>query len=126
MASPKRQAAYKLGHDAEKLATAYLQRHGYAILAQRYKTAYGEIDIIARKDSTLAFIEVKARSTHTDALESISPRQRKRICEAANYYLSELVNCNDDIRFDVVTIAPDHSLHHLPNAWEVDVMGMGF
>lgn len=126
MTTANKQAAYQRGHDAEHLAAAYLEAHDYEIIAQRYKTAYGEIDLIAQSDNCLVFIEVKARKSHVNGLESISAKQRQRIIHAANHYLTTLGSVDMDMRFDVITVSPDQTLQHIENAWDVDVMASGF
>ncbi|MEE2969084.1 MAG: YraN family protein [Pseudomonadota bacterium] len=96
----------------------HLRVRGYRILARRYKTPVGEIDIIARRGGMVAFIEVKARDTETLAIESITPRQRKRIRRAAEAFLGaqpELTNC--DLRFDIMLVTPGAMPNHVPGAW---------
>ena len=78
-AQPKRQAALQFGLSAESRATACLLLKGYRILARRFKTPVGEIDIVARRRSTLVFVEVKARKNLDDAAEALTARQQARI-----------------------------------------------
>ena len=78
-ALPGKQDAYKRGLKAEKLAAVFLKIKGYDILAQRFKTPVGEIDLIARKGETLVIAEVKQRGSVEDALESVTPKMRRRI-----------------------------------------------
>lgn len=109
---------YKFGLLAESLAALFLMAKGYRILARRYKTPVGEIDIIARRGRTIAFIEVKARGNLSAALESVTPMMRSRIGRAAQYFLSSdaaLSSC--DLRFDLIALAPPFFLRHLDNAW---------
>ena len=73
---PERQVAFRLGLSAESRAAAYLMAKGYRILAKRFRTPYGEIDIIARRRNLLAFVEVKARATLDDAAFAVTPRQQ--------------------------------------------------
>ena len=63
VASPERVAAFRTGMSAESRAAAYLMAKGYRILAKRFRTPYGEIDIVARRRNLMAFVEVKARAT---------------------------------------------------------------
>ena len=112
---------YDKGVWAEKYAAGYLVAKGYKILETRYKTQYGEIDIIIQKGNVIAFVEVKARRSIDEALESITPKIRERIGNAAQYYLSqndEAAFC--DLRFDVIAIKPPLFLAHLDNAWYLD------
>ena len=66
IASPARVAAFQTGLSAESRAAAYLMAKGYRILAKRFRSPYGEIDLVARKRSLLVFIEVKARASLAD------------------------------------------------------------
>ena len=75
-AAPARVAAFRAGLSAEARAAAYLMAKGYRILAKRYRTPYGEIDIVARKRSLIAFVEVKARASLDDAAYAVTPRQQ--------------------------------------------------
>ncbi len=119
-ATGHKEKTYDLGIKAEKMATAYLRLKGYKILQERYKTPYGEIDIIAQKKNMIAFIEVKARQTNQQALESITPKMKKRIADAASLYIGENNEIDRDYRFDLITVTPPFSVHHLDNAWTLD------
>jgi putative endonuclease len=119
--SLRQQAAYAKGTHAEMLAMQHLHAQGFTLIAQRYKSAAGEIDIIVAKDRVLVCVEVKARTTSEDGLLSITPRQMKRIMNAAEIFLSEHDHFTGyDIRFDVITIADDGTLTHLPHAFDGD------
>jgi len=116
----KKIKAYSLGLNAEKVVCDYLVNLSYEILEQRFKTPYGEIDIIARKDNVLVFIEVKARSKF-EHFEILSIRQIKRILQAANYYLSFKSSLNfDQIRFDLILLNQTQILNHIENAGQSD------
>jgi putative endonuclease len=80
---PERQAAFHLGISAESRAAAFLIAKGFRILARRWRSPVGEIDIVARRRHLLVFVEVKARATLEDAAESVNQRQRRRIAAAA-------------------------------------------
>src|ERR1044072_5494531 len=84
-----RVAAFGLGLSAESRAAAYLIAKGYRILARRWKSPVGEIDIVARRRQLLVFVEVKARASLDAAAESVLPRQQQRIAAAASVWLSE-------------------------------------
>lgn len=114
---------YARGVRAEEEAARHLEVLGYKILRQRYKTKFGEIDLIVQKDNLLCFVEVKIRRNIAEALESITPRAQKRIENSALFFLSEHLDyMNCDMRFDVIAMrcAPDGTLDitHLDNAWE--------
>lgn len=83
VASPERVAAFRTGISAESRAAAYLMAKGYRILAKRYRTPHGEIDIVARRRNLIAFVEVKARASLDDAAFAVTPRQQQRIIDAA-------------------------------------------
>src|SRR5258707_15299491 len=73
---PARVAAFRTGISAEARACAYLILKGYRILAKRYRTPHGEVDVIARRGRALVFVEVKARATLDDAAYAVTPRQQ--------------------------------------------------
>jgi putative endonuclease len=85
-ASPERIAAFRTGLSAGARA-AFLMAKGYRILARRFRTPYGEIDLVARRRNVLAFVEVKARASLDDAAYAVTPRQRRRIIDAAQGWL---------------------------------------
>src|SRR4029077_435844 len=80
--APERVAAFRTGLSAEARAAAYLMAKGYRILAKRFRTPYGEIDIVAKRRNLLAFVEVKARATLDEAAFAVTPRQQARIIDA--------------------------------------------
>src|SRR5262249_29757522 len=83
-----RQIAFRTGISAESRAAAFLSAKGFRILARRWKSPVGEIDIIARRRSLLVFVEVKARERLDDAAWSVTDRQRLRIAAAAEAWLA--------------------------------------
>src|ERR1700744_6072323 len=113
-ASPARIAAFRTGLSAEARAAAWLTAKGYRILAKRFRTPYGEIDIVARRRNLLAFVEVKARASLDEAAYAVTPRNRRRIIDAAQAWLMVHPEHADfDLRFDVMLIAPRHLPRHL-------------
>jgi putative endonuclease len=116
---PERQAAFRLGLSAESRAAAYLIAKGYRIVARRWKSPVGEIDIVARRRRVLVFVEVKARVRLDDAAESVTERQKRRVVAAAEAWLAthpDDVQC--DIRFDAVLVAPRAIPRHIPAAFD--------
>lgn len=110
-------AAYRSGLRAEALAACLLRLKGYRILARRLKTPAGEIDMVVRRGSSLAIVEVKARGTG-DAVEAILPRQQRRLERAAAHFLGRNPQLAGlDLRFDVVLVAPRRLPRHLADAW---------
>lgn len=117
LSSVKKRKAEQRGRNAEMLAALLLRIKGYSILEQRYRCVAGEVDIIARKGSLFIFVEVKARNRKTDALESISPTQRRRIEAAAEVWLGSQPSREFAVRFDVITVAPRQLPSHMRDAW---------
>ncbi len=119
MGAPRGDSRYRLGHFAEALAGLYLRLKGYQILARRYRSPVGEIDLIARKGRGLVFIEVKFRQNLDDAAFSILPRQRARILNAAQFWLSQNPAASAaELRFDVVLLAPFCWPRHIQHAFD--------
>lgn len=115
---PERQAAFRFGLSAESRAAAYLIGKGFRILARRWKSPVGEIDIVARRRNTLIFVEVKARERFDDAAWSVTPRQQQRIAAAAEAWLAGHPDVAfQDIRFDAVLVAPGHLPRHITAAF---------
>jgi putative endonuclease len=90
----------------EELALRYLMRQGYELVERNYRTRYGELDLILRKENTLVFAEVKLRRGvgYGDPLEAVTPRKQATIRSLAEQYLSEKEPDFDTLRFDVVGI----------------------
>ena len=111
--------SYTKGMWAEYMAVALLTCKGYRILKHRYKTRFGEIDIIAKRGNIIAFIEVKSRKREGDALEAVQPKTQRRIENAAKDFISHnsQVCGNSLFRFDVITVTKAFTIKHLDNAW---------
>jgi len=119
LASPERLAAFRTGLSAEARAAAYLMAKGYRILAKRFKTPYGEIDLVARKRNLIAFIEVKARASLDDAAYAVTARQQARIINAAQAWLmAHPEHAEFDLRFDAILIAPRRLPRHVLAAFD--------
>lgn len=109
---------YQAGYLAEQLAAALLRLKGYRILAQRLRTPVGEIDLLVRRGNTVAVIEVKHRPDLDSAAGAISPRQRKRLCDAARFVLAGKPELRDhSLRFDALLISRCGWSRHIVNAW---------
>jgi len=118
-ARPEKIAAFRVGISAESRAAVWLLAHGYRILARRWKSPLGEIDIIAARRHTLIFVEVKARATLDEAAESVTERQKQRIAAAAEVWLASYPQpAIRDIRFDAILVAPGRLPRHIPAAFE--------
>jgi putative endonuclease len=118
---PRREriAAFRLGLSAESRAALVLIAKGYRILARRWKTPLGEIDIVARRRRALVFVEVKARERADDAAEAVTGRGRRRIIAAAELWLARNpADAQREIRFDVVLVTPGRIPQHIANAFD--------
>jgi putative endonuclease len=95
-----------LGKLGEDLACAELQRRGYDILERRYRTRFGEIDIIARHETAIVFVEVKSRASSEfgEAAEAVTPWKRRRVAHMATEFLARRHLADCACRFDVVTV----------------------
>src|SRR5579875_2799832 len=110
-ARPERRLAFRLGLSAESRAAAVLIAKGFRIVARRWKSPVGEIDIVARRRDLLVFVEVKARAALDAAAEAVTPRQRRRI-------IAHEEDGSRHIRFDAVLVAPGRLPRHIPGAFE--------
>lgn len=117
MSDPKRVIADQKGRDAEAQAAQWLAQQGWEMLAERVKTPLGEIDLIARKSNLTAFIEVKWRKKRSDLDLAIDERRLARVAAAVECVAHEYVNDGDDMRIDVILLAPGSKPHHITNAW---------
>ena len=119
VAAPERVAAFRTGLSAEARAAAVLIAKGYRILAKRFRTPYGEIDIVARRRNLLAFVEVKARANLDEAAYAVTPRNQRRIIDAAQAWLmTHPEHADFELRFDVMLIAPRRLPRHLLAAFD--------
>ncbi len=99
-------ARQQLGERGETLACEELERLGYAVLRRRYRTRYGEIDIVAREDEVLVFVEVKARTSGDfgHPAEAVTAKKMQRVAAMAETYLA-LERVRECLcRFDVVAV----------------------
>ena len=114
----ERQRRYRLGRHAETLCAWHLRVRGWRILARRYRSPVGEIDIVARRGRLIAFVEVKARGNRALALESVTRRQRRRVRRAAELFVGAHPSLGAlDVRFDVMVVSPWSLPHHVIDAW---------
>ncbi|UHS55477.1 YraN family protein [Agrobacterium vaccinii] len=114
----QRRKAERRGHAAEYWAALYLIFKGYRILALRHRTKLGEIDLIVRKRDVIAFIEVKARASETDAVDAVSYASQKRIRAAADLWLSRRRDAAKlSSRFDIVAVLPRRPPKHFIDAF---------
>ncbi|MBZ8133542.1 YraN family protein [Afifella sp. IM 167] len=113
-----RRRAFRRGFSAERLAALFLMTKGYRILARRYRTPIGEIDLIARRGKTIAFVEVKRRARKDAGEWAVTPRAERRIGAAASLWLSRHpAAMGMTQRFDLVLVAPMRLPLHLADAF---------
>jgi putative endonuclease len=116
---PERVKAFKLGLSAESRAAMLLIAKAYRIVARRWKTPLGEIDIIARRRRILIFAEVKARANLDAAAEALTERGKNRIIAAAELWLAQHPQDADcAIRFDLILVSPGKIPRHIANAFD--------
>ena len=119
-----RQAARSFGIRAEWAALALLTFTGYRVLARTFSAPGGEIDLIAQRGQTIAFIEVKARPEMDQALIAITEQKRRRIARAVQVWLRQnRWAAAYALRGDAVFIAPRRWPRHVPAAFELDLSG---
>ena len=113
-----RRQAEKRGRGAETLACWYLRLHGWRILARRARVPGGEVDIVARRRRTLAFVEVKARASEDAAAFALDEWRLRRVVVAAERLTPRYVKEGDDVRIDALFIVPRRWPRHLANVWQ--------
>ena len=113
----QRQAADAQGRRGETYAAAWLQRRGWEILARRVRTKAGEVDLIARRPGLVAFVEVKVRRTAAELDHAIDGPRLARVAAAAELLMPDYARAGDDIRVDVILLAPGRLARHIENAW---------
>jgi len=115
----RRRKSYRRGHRGEWLAAAALMAKGFRILARRYRTRLGEIDLIARRGDLVLIVEVKARPTLRAAMEAIARESERRIEGAADLWLSRQPNYGRlSVRFDMVAVLPWRWPVHVENIFQ--------
>jgi putative endonuclease len=107
----------QFGRRAEILTAWWLRLHGWRILATRCRTPVGEVDLIARRGRVVAFVEVKARRTVAGLDDAIDHYRLKRVAAAAAVLAPRFARAGDDVRIDVMLVAPWAWPRHLVNAW---------
>jgi putative endonuclease len=120
-ADPARLAAYRRGLFGEGLAALLLRIKFYRILARRYRTPAGEIDIIARRGRVIVFVEVKRRPTVAEGLDAIGASSRRRITRAAELWLGAHPDAASfNLRFDLVIVVPGRLPRHIHSIFDAE------
>ncbi|HEY5458962.1 MAG TPA: YraN family protein [Sphingomicrobium sp.] len=112
-----RQLAENRGRKAETIAAWWLRLHGWNILAKRARVAGGEVDLVARRGRTLAFVEVKQRCTVDAAAWALDEYRLRRVAVAAQRLAPRYARDGDDIRIDALFIVPGRLPRHMANVW---------
>jgi putative endonuclease len=113
-----RRRAFRRGHAAELLCLWHLRLRGWRILARRFRVPSGEVDLIVRRGSVLAAIEVKARGNLAEAAEAVSARQRRRVARALDHFVAMRPGLASlSRRYDVMLVIPRRLPRHLADAW---------
>ena len=113
-----RQDAERRGRGAETIACWYLRMRGWRILARRARVPGGEVDIVAKRGRTLAFVEVKARGTEDAAAFALDEWRLRRVAVAAQRLMPRYMNGVDEVRIDAIFIVPFRWPRHLENVWQ--------
>jgi len=115
--TPERQEADQRGREGEAEAAMWLVQQGWQIVAERVKTKAGEIDLIAKRPGLVAFVEVKWRARNAALADAIDERRLTRVAKAAEIVAHEYATSGEDIRIDVILLAPGRKPTHIENAW---------
>lgn len=113
----RRQAAEKRGRQAERIAGWWLRLKGWQIVGRRMRTPAGEVDLVARRGRMIAFVEVKARAAGADLDLAVDERRLARVAAAAEMLFYDIAKPGDDMRIDVMLLAPGRPPRHLANVW---------
>ncbi len=120
---PERVEAFQRGLSAESRAALLLIAKAHRIVARRWKTPFGEIDIIARRAGVVVFVEVKARASLDEAVEAVTERTKRRVIAAAELWLARHPQyAKAAIRFDVIVVTPGKLPRHIVNAFTAEVV----
>ena len=104
----KKKRDSRFGKFAENIAAEYYMENGYRLLERNWRVNHIEIDLIAQKDNTVVFVEVKARKGNClSGLESVSRSKMKRLLNGAHIYLKILANENYEYRMDIFALTGD-------------------
>ena len=113
-----RAEAERRGRKGEGFAALWLRLHGWRIVARRVKTPRGEIDLVARRGRTTAFVEVKWRGVGEGLDTAIDAYRLRRVAAAAEAVLHRHARPGDTVRIDVLLLAPGRWPRHIVNAWQ--------
>lgn len=112
-----RRTRERSGRRAETIAAWWLRLKGWRILARRLRMPLGEVDIVARRGRTVAFVEVKARATAAEAALALDEYRLRRVAAAAGALAHRFARDGDDVRIDAIFILPRRLPRHMANVW---------
>jgi len=116
-------SSHERGREGEEIACRLLKKKGYSIIRRNFRSCYGELDLIALKGKTVAFVEVKTRKENslTPPLEALTRKQVERIKKSAQLFLQEFEGDFEEVRFDLITVElredGTFKARHLENAY---------
>ena len=113
-----KQGAEARGRRAERIAAWYLRMKGWRIVGRRVRTPVGEVDIIARRFRTTAFVEVKTRGSAAELANAIDRLRLRRVAAAASALSARHAFPGGEVRIDVILIRPGRLPEHLVNVWD--------
>ncbi len=113
----ERRRAEASGRRGERLAAWWLRLKGWRILDRRVRTSAGEVDLVARRGDLVAFVEVKMRKSAAELDFAIDERRLARVAAAAEVLMPRYAANGEDIRVDVILLAPGARPRHIENAW---------
>jgi putative endonuclease len=113
----QRHEADRRGREGEAEAAIYLAQRGWRIIAERVKTKAGEIDLVAARTGLVAFVEVKWRARAASLGDAIDERRLARVARAVEIVWQDYATAGEDIRIDVILLAPGRKPTHIENAW---------
>lgn len=112
-----RQVAEARGRRAETIAAWWLRLHGWRILARRARVSGGEVDLVAKRGRTVAFVEVKQRNSEDAAAMALDQYRLRRVAVAAERLAPRFARAGEDIRIDAIFLVPGKLPRHLVNVW---------
>jgi putative endonuclease len=111
-----RRVAEQRGRKGENLAAWYLRLKGWRIVARRVKTPRGEVDLVARRGRTVAFVEVKWRRSEAELALAMDAWRLRRVIAAAEALVPRYAAGGETVRIDAILLAPGHWPRHIANA----------
>lgn len=115
-------SAFTDGYAAEEQAARFLQNQGYQILARRYKTRFGELDLVCLLGDQLVCVEVKKRATFALGMYALAPRQQKRLVHAMQHYIQHHSIVWQTARVDLFVLNRHGQIRHIPNVIMLEEM----